>query len=103
MNDERQRARCDLGDRHEILLRIVRHRRIKARIHHERIDSHQQVLAIRRRPRCDLRADVAAGAGLVLNDDGMIPALPQFLAEDAREQVRSRARRERYVEPNWLL
>jgi hypothetical protein len=103
MNDERQSAGCDLGDRHEILLGIVRDRRIEARIHHERIDRHQQVLAIGRRPRCGLRADVAAGAGLVLDDDRMIPALPQFLAEDAREQVRSRARREGDVEPDWLL
>ncbi len=103
MNDERQSTRCDLGDRNEILLRIVGYRRIKARIHHERIDGHQQVLAVRRSARCGLRADVAAGAGLVLNDDRVIPALSQFLAEDAREQVRPRARRERDVEPDWLL
>jgi hypothetical protein len=42
-----------------------------------------------------LRSDVAARTGLVLDDDGLVPLLPQLLAEDARQRVGTGAGRER--------
>ena len=43
-----------------------------------------------------LRADVAAGAGLVLDHDRLVPALAQLLADDARQHVDAGAGRERH-------
>ena len=103
MNDQRKNSRRDLRDRREALFRIVGDRAIKARIHHKRIDGHQKRLAIRSRARRGLRADVATRTRLVLDDDRLIPALPQFLTEDAREQIGPCAWRERNVEPDCLL
>ena len=103
MHNKRKNARRDLHDRHEALLRIVGDRAIKARIHHKGIDGHQQRLAVGSGARRRLRADVAARTRLVLDDDRLIPALPQFLAEDAREQIGPCACRKRDVEPNGLL
>ena len=39
-------------------------------------------------------ADVAAGAGLVVDDDGLIPAFAQLLTDDARQHIRPAARGE---------
>lgn len=103
VHDERENTRRDFRDRHEARLRIVGHRPIRARIHHESIDGHEKRQTIGSSARRRLRTDIAARTRLVLDDDGLVPALPQFLAEDAREEIGPRAGRERNVEPDCLL
>jgi hypothetical protein len=45
----------------------------------------------------------AVRARLVLDDDRLIPSLPQFFTEDTRKKIGACARRERNIEPNGLL
>ncbi|MNJ54872.1 hypothetical protein D3C77_503330 [compost metagenome] len=55
----------------------------------------EQVIAVRFLARDERSADLAAGAGLVLNHDGRLQLIAQVLSEAARNQIRETARRKR--------
>ena len=103
MHDEDVRRIRDHRHRREILHRIERQRRIDARADRERTDvGEQQRVAIGRGLGDDLRADVAVGAGLVLDDDRLAPRFRELLADRAREDVRRAARRVRHDDADRL-
>ena len=70
MDHERDRAGRNLDDRRETLLRVVRQALEEAGVHDERVGGHEQGVAVGRGAGDLLGADVAAGARLVLDDDG---------------------------------
>ena len=76
--------------------RIVGHALEQRDVLGERRGGQQQRVAVRRRARRDLRADVAAGARLVLDHDRLAPALLDLFAQHAREDVGPGPRRERH-------
>ena len=78
----------DERDRHEVLDRVVRHLRIERRVDRLRADrSHQQRVAVGRRLGDEVGAEVAAGAGLVLDDEGLAEGLAELGRERARQDV----------------
>ena len=93
---ERQRPGRDLDDRRKAPQRVVRQALVEACVHHEGVDRHHDGVAVGLGAGGALRADVAAGAGLVLDHDRLVPALAQLLADDARKHVDAGARRERH-------
>ena len=94
----------DERDRHEVLDRVVRHLRIERRIDRLRADrSHQQRVAVGRRLGDEVGAEVAAGAGLVLDDEGLAERLAELRREGAREDVGRPAGRERHDDADRLV
>ncbi|MNQ84356.1 hypothetical protein D3C85_994820 [compost metagenome] len=80
--------RDDQGDRHEVLDRVVGQLGVDGLIDGVRADrAHQQGVAIGRGARGFRRADVAAGARLVVHHHGLVPALAQFGRHHARGDV----------------
>ena len=95
MHGERQRAGGDHDDRIEALHRIVGQRLEQAGVVRERARGHQKRVAVGRRARGELRADIAARARLVVDHHRLAPARLNFLADQPRQDVRTAARRER--------
>ena len=84
-------------DRLEVLQRVVSDRAEEMRIDRERPGiAHQQRVAIGRRLGHEGRADTAAGAGLVLDDEGLPERGAQPLGDRARIEVGAAAGRERH-------
>ena len=79
-------------DRREVAHRIVRQRRVEARIDGDRVARHQQRVAVGRRLDGTLDRDVAAAAGRILDHDRLAPACGELLGKQSRRNVR-RARR----------
>ena len=82
--------------RHEIahqLERLVRDQRLVGRV---RVRHHQQRVAVGRRLRDRIGADDRAGAGPVLDDEGLLELFGEMLRDDARVDVGRTAGAERH-------
>ncbi len=93
------------GKRHgrEIAHRIEGHAREKARVDRERSrGAHQHRVAVGRRLRDDIGADVAAGARPVVDHHLLREAVAQFLRDRAGDDVGAAARRKRDDEADGL-
>ena len=104
MRHDHQRHQEDVGDRQEVGERLVRQVGIEAGIDAERAagDHHERV-AIGRGRLAVLRGGDAAAAGLVLDDDLLLPHLAELLGHQAREDVRRLSRREGHDEAHGLV
>src|SRR6476659_9486087 len=89
----------ELDDRREFLERIDVHP-VDVRIAAQGIGCDQHRVAIRGRLCRGLDADIAVGAGLVLDDDLLPQTARQILADEAGAHVGRAAGRERYDETN---
>src|SRR5215212_11558394 len=88
MHDEDVRLGCDKNNRCEILDRIEAESLIEAYVRAKRrVVAGNKRVAVGRRFRGKLGADVPAGAGPVLDDHRLSHALLQLLADEAREYV----------------
>ena len=93
--DERE-AFDEVRDRREVLDRVVRQLAIDVgqdRVRAGRVE--QQRVAVRRRLRDELRADAAAGAGAVLDDERLAELRAHAVGENPRDAVDAAAGRER--------
>ena len=85
---QHERAAADQDHGLERLDRVVRHLRIDARVDRMRADrAAEDRVAVRLRLRYEIRADVAACAGLVFDHDGLAERRRELLADDARKCV----------------
>ena len=100
---QQQRSPRRLRDRREVGDRVVRQRLEQALVHDERVDLHEQRVAVGLGARDALAADVAAGAGDVVDDDGLAERLRQVRGELARDEVDSRAGRVGHDQRDVLL
>ncbi len=93
----------DQRDRREVLRRVVGHRLVEARIDRMRGQrAHQDRVAVGRRLRDHVGADVAAGAGLVLHNHRLAPHLGELLRDEAAGDVERSAGRERHDQLHGL-
>ena len=77
--------------RREIFQRVVRQRFVEAGIDNDRRTRQIKRVAVRRRLRHHFGADIAAGAGPVVDDDLLVPRLGEFLSDQARHQINAAA------------
>ena len=99
IRDQRHRLRRDHGDGGEIAKRVVRQLLADRRIDQKRIRGDQIGVAVLRRVRDRGGGEDGAGAGPVLDHDGLAaPACRQHLGEDARDHVGRATGRERHHE-----
>ena len=91
-HDDRGRFRnaADIG---EILQRIVRQAREDARIDSDDRALHDQSVAIRVRLRDHAAADIAAGAGTIVDDDRLPETRGQFVLDEPHQNVGAAAGR----------
>ena len=94
MHDQHHRQRGDLGDRREILDRIERHLGERG-IGGKGEGGDQQRVTVGRCLGDRRRPDAAAGAGTIVDDHGLRPALGEALRHQARDVVGGAARDER--------
>ena len=83
----------ELRDRREIPDRIEADARVETRARDEIRRGEEQRVAVGRRVRDELGADVAGGAGPIVRDDLLAEALAELLRDDAADGVRRAARR----------
>ena len=103
VDDEDVRHLRDQRHRHEVLLRVVRDLRVQARVDRVRAHrAHQQRVAVAGRLGDEVRADAAARAGAVVDDDRLAPRLLQLLRDAAAHDVERPAGRERHHEADRL-
>jgi hypothetical protein len=99
MHDEHVRQRRDEAHRRELVDRYrapaVFHQR---RQRGERVDLHDQRIAVGARPRDDLRSDHRVSAGAVVDDHVLSERVAEVLRQRARDDVGAAARRERHDE-----
>jgi hypothetical protein len=87
-DDQEVRRPADQGNRHECLGRIVRNVLVQAHIVGDRaVRREQQAVAVRRRDRHRVAADVAAGAGPVLDHHRLLPVVLQLRGNDPAHHV----------------
>ncbi len=83
-------------DRNEVLVGVVGQLAVEKWIHHQRaVDRHQERVAVRVGLGDDLRADDRVGARPVVDDDRLAEFVGELLADEAGEEIRRPARRER--------
>ena len=104
MQAEHRRCDADLRDRREVLDRIVRHLGVETgidRMRRHRCD--EQRVAVGRRLRDHVGADIAARADLVLDEELLVEQLRELGGEDASRRCRSvrRPRRTPRCGPVW--
>ena len=98
-----QRHAQQVRDRRQVLRRIERHLLVEARIDHDRrARRDEQRVAVGRRLGDHRRADVAAGAAAVVDDERLLQLLRQPLGHRARGDVRRSARRPRHDDGDRL-
>ena len=73
--EEQAAVAHEVGDRREVLLRVVRQALVDERIDHEARGIDEQRVTVGRRLRDDLRADDAVRARLVLDHEGLAELL----------------------------
>ena len=99
VDDQHVGGEGDQRDRREVPDRVVRHLRVQAGVHRVRGQrTHHHRVAVRRRLRHGVGADVAAGPRLVLDDDALAPRLGELLRDRPADGVQRSARRERHDE-----
>src|SRR5213079_1507345 len=95
IHHQHRRRRGDQGDRREVLQRVVAELLVQVRIHHVAADAGEEKrVAVGRRLRRELRADRAAGAGPVVDDDRLAKLRADLLRDRARHGVVAAAGRE---------
>ena len=100
MNDQRQVADGGRADRRKALHRVVGNARLQCGVRHMGARGHEQGVTIGRRlPRC-LGADIAARPRPVVDHHRELQPVGEFLADDARQNVDTRARRVRHDDAN---
>ena len=93
----------DQRDRHEVLDRVVGQLRVQRLVDAVRADrAHQQGVAVRCRLGHFGGAEVAAGAGLVVDDEGLAEGALQLRRQRAGQQVGGAAGRERHDDAHRL-
>jgi len=103
MHHQHVDVRGDEGDRREVAHRVEGHARVDARIDAVRGDAaHAERVAVGRRLRDEVHADVPACAGAVLDHDRLSERLAERRRERAAKRVDDRARRERADEADRL-
>ena len=95
MRGEHDRLPRNLRDRHEILQRVVVDL-VDMRIADDRFRHDQDGVAVRRSLGGELDAEIAVGAGLVLDHDLLAEHARQMLADEPGRDVGRAARRERH-------
>ena len=95
MHHQHQRDRGDLGDRREILDRVVG-LLLQAGVDREGDGRDQQRVAVRRGLGGGAGADGAAAARAIVDDDGLAPAVGEALRDQPRDRVGGAARDERH-------
>src|SRR5258706_4826559 len=94
----------DQRDRREILYRVVAEFAVETLVGRENaVVAEEPGSAVGRALRDDLRGDIAAGPGAVLDHDLLRPELGELLAEGAREDIARAARGEADDEPDGLF
>ena len=88
----------DLADRREVFDDVVGRVLDERRRDGEGVHRHHERVAVGRRLRDEVGADVAARPGLVFHDHGLAPFLGELRPDDAREDVDAGAGRERHDE-----
>ena len=103
VHDQHVRDRRQHGDRRVILRRIVRKLRVERRRDRQVADRRKrQRVAVRRRLGAQLHADVAAGTGLVLDDEWLVECLREPVAGHSRERVGGTSGRKRHDDPHLM-
>ena len=102
LHDDDVRHAAEHGDRHEVL-GLVGELLVEALVDRERPGRRdEQRMAVGLGLRREIGADVAAGAGLLLDDDRLAPFRLQLVGGDARQHVVDAAGRERHDELDGL-
>ena len=91
-----------IGDRHEALERIVAGIFVHRRRHHHARAVKQQRIAVRLGGRRRLGAGIGAGAGTVVDDDGLSEPRRHVLDQQPRDHIVGRGGRERHDHPDRL-
>src|SRR6185369_14222529 len=87
----------------QVLQCVVRELAAQERIDHVRAGDYSHRVAVGWRLRDRVGADSGVGAGLVLDDDRLLPALGQPLGHVARQRVGGAAGRERDDQPHYMV
>jgi hypothetical protein len=96
VDDQHQRDARDTRDRRDALGEIERQGRIERGVDGVGSRGQQQRVAVRRRDDHGLRADIAAGARLVLDHEGLAEFFAEALADQPRQHVGRATRRVRH-------
>ena len=99
MHDEEVGHRRDLRYRREVADRIVRHFLVEHGVDGKRRPGNHERVAVGRRFGDERNADHLAGAGPVVDDHLLPPALRQLDRELSRDDVRAAAGRGRHDQP----
>ena len=104
IDDQKSLRIEDVDDRCEILDRVERHNGQQTDVDGMRTDvaDHQRV-AIRRRLGDNVRADVSACSGPIVDDDRLAPRFGELSADLAPERVGDAADRERHHDADRLV
>jgi hypothetical protein len=100
VRDEHQRERAEARDAGEIAGQAVGQLGVQARVRGERGRQEHQRVAVRRRARNQLRADVAVAAPAVVDHELLAEPLAELDRDQAAEDVRGSAGRERNDQPH---
>ena len=102
LHREHQVGQADLGDGLEVLQRVVGDLGEQRRVLDVGGDGHEQRLAVGRGAGDLLAADHAAGAGAVLDNDGLAPELGELAGEQPAGEVGGAARGKGHDHPDGL-
>ena len=98
--DEHIGRRVQLGDRREVLERVVGRLLVERGIDHEGARHHHQRIAVGRAAR-DLRdPEIAAGAAAILHDERLAERFTELHGHEPRGEVARAAGRERHHDPH---
>ena len=103
MNDQQSFRLEHQRDRREVTHRVVRQAGKETDVHRVRPErAHHQRIAIGRRLGHHVRADVAAGAGAILDQHRLAPVLTHPRADQASVEIGNASGGERYDDPDGL-
>ncbi len=89
------RRRREQRNRHEILVRVVRHALVDQRIDDQHARGEEERVAIGPRPRRSAHRDISASAAAILDHDALADLLRKRIGHDAGQDVDRPGRRER--------
>ena len=96
MNDENIRARAGQRHRRETFVDVIRHLFIETRVDDDTGADHEQGITIGSRVSDQRHAEIAAGAGVILDIELFAQAVAQLLCDQACHHVGGAGRRERH-------